>query len=58
VECDVEIWSSTACVRKNWKIKLEINSTKDILDDTYQKDAKNIIYSGGRYLSYLQIPVI
>lgn len=58
VECEVEIWPTTARIKKGWKLQLDIEPGLDIVDNSYQKNALNTIYSGVEHTSYLQIPVI
>jgi len=58
VECEVEIWPTTARLKKGWKLQLDIEPGLDILDNSYEKNALNTIYSGAEHVSYLQIPVI
>ncbi|MBX4270036.1 CocE/NonD family hydrolase [Clostridium estertheticum] len=58
VECDIEIWPSTVEIRKGWRLCLEIVPAEDVLNNSYQKNAKNKIYTGNKYNSYLQVPVI
>ncbi|URZ17593.1 CocE/NonD family hydrolase [Clostridium felsineum] len=58
VECEVEIWPTTARLKKRWKLQLDIEPGLDILNNSYQKSALNTIYSGSEHVSYLQISVI
>lgn len=67
VPVEVEIWPSTALIRKGWRIRLDIQPVSgdymsfqiwDVCDQSYQKGSTNTIYTGPDYLSYLQLPVI
>jgi putative CocE/NonD family hydrolase len=67
VECEVEIWPTTALIRKGYRLKLDVQPatgndlTKqiwDVVDRNYQKGAQYAVHTGADYPSYLQIPVI
>ncbi len=58
VECEVEIAPTTMQLKKGWRLRIDLLSEKDIVDSSYQKGAVNKIYSGDKYESYLQMPVI
>jgi predicted acyl esterase len=67
VEAEVEIWPTTALIRKGHRIRLDaqpasgcgiVPPINDPTDTTYQVGASNIIYTGPGRLSYLQLPVI
>ncbi len=58
VECEVEIWPTTAVIKKGWRIRLDLQPSFDSLDATYQKEALNTIFTGAMHPSYLQLPII
>jgi uncharacterized protein len=67
VEVEVEIWPTTALIRKGHRIRLDVQPASgcgiqhricDTIDTTYQKGSSNTIYTGPEHQSYLQIPVI
>jgi predicted acyl esterase len=67
VPCEVEIWPTTALIRKGWRLRLDIQPVSgdymsfpisDPVDDTYQKGSTNNIYTGPDHPTYLQLPVI
>jgi predicted acyl esterase len=67
VEAEVEIWPTTALIRKGYRIRLDVQPVSgdhmpmriyDAIDQTYQKGPSNTIYTGPDHLSYLQLPVI
>jgi hypothetical protein len=67
VEAQVEIWPTTALVRKGHRIVLYIQPTGgeglmdaaiDVQGNQYQKGAANTVYTGPAHPSYLQLPVI
>jgi uncharacterized protein len=67
VEAQVEIWPSTALIRKGWRIRLDVQPITgegfrvpfiDTQGNPYQAGASNTIYTGAKYPSYVQLPVI
>ena len=67
VEAQVEIWPTTALIRKGWRIRLDVQPITgegfrvpfiDTQGNPYQKGASNTIYTGPNYPSYVQLPVI
>jgi hypothetical protein len=67
VEAEVELWPTTALVRKGWRIRLDVQPVSgdqlpmriyDAIDQTYQRGSSNTVYTGPKHLSYLQLPVI
>ncbi len=67
VECEVELWPTTALVKKGQRIRLFIQPASgvgitlaefDAVDRTYQPGSTNTVYTGPKHLSYLQLPVI
>jgi len=67
VEAEVEIWPTTALIRKGYRIRLDVQPVSgngvgvriyDAIDQTYQKGAFNTVYTGAHHPSYLQIPVM
>jgi putative CocE/NonD family hydrolase len=65
VEVEVEIWPTTAHIKKGHRIRLDVQPTdgydhpiEHAYDETYHKGASNTIYTGPNHLSYLQLPVI
>jgi predicted acyl esterase len=66
VEAEVEIWPTTALIRKGHRIRLNVQPANGEgimgriydLDEAYQRGASNTIYTGPDYPSYLQLPVI
>jgi predicted acyl esterase len=66
VENQVEIWPTTALIKKGQRIVLDVqpaageglSPVREMGDNYYQKGAFNTIYTGPRHLCYLQLPVI
>jgi predicted acyl esterase len=67
VPCEVEIWPTTALIRKGWRLRLDVQPVSgdympwgiaDIVDKSYQKGSSNTIYTGPEHPTYLQLPVI
>jgi predicted acyl esterase len=67
VEAEVELWPTTAFIRKGWRIRLDVQPAVgnglptriyDMVDQTYQRGSENTVYSGPGHPSYLQLPVI
>jgi predicted acyl esterase len=67
VEAEVELWPTTALVRKGHRIRLDIGPAQgsgigmkihDVTDNKYREGAYNSIYTGPDHISYLQLPVI
>lgn len=67
VEAEVELWPTTAFIKKGHRIRLDIQPATgcgiplrihDAIDTTYQSGAVNTIRTGPGHLSYLQLPVI
>jgi predicted acyl esterase len=73
VEAQVELWPTTALIRKGHRIVLDvqpatgeglsqvvdpIDSSYRVVDNSYQVGASNTIYTGPDHPSYLQLPVI
>jgi predicted acyl esterase len=65
VEVEVELWPTTALIRKGNRIRLDVQPTDGVdhpsrhyYDETYHKGASNTIYIGPDHPSYLQLPVI
>jgi len=62
VEIEVGTFPTSALIRKGWRIQLEIDPVSNrwvcYEEDAYRKGAKNSIYTGKQYPSYLQIPVL
>jgi predicted acyl esterase len=67
VEAEVELWPTTALVKKGWRLKLDIQPVSgdglgmriyDALDQSYQSGSSNTVYTGPGYSSYLQVPVV
>jgi len=67
VEAHVEIWPTTALIKKGYRIRLDVQPATgygmmrpihDPVDTTYQAGASNAIYTGPNHPSYLQLPVI
>ncbi|OGO23055.1 MAG: hypothetical protein A2144_11945 [Chloroflexi bacterium RBG_16_50_9] len=67
VEAEVELWPTTALIRKGWRLRLDVQPIAgsgigmkiyDAVDQTYQRGSKNTVYTGLKHQSYLQIPVI
>ena len=62
VEVEIELYPTTAKLKKGWSLELFImpNSGNDLIDpdDDYTAGAVNTIYTGKDFPSYLQIPVI
>jgi predicted acyl esterase len=67
VESEVELWPTTALIKKGWRIRLNVQPAQgeglirkvwDPLDDQYLIGATNTIYTGPKNPSYLQLPVI
>ena len=67
VEAEVELWPTTALIRKGWRLRLNVQPMTgegfpapmfDPLDDKYQLGAENTVYTGPAHPSYLQLPVI
>ncbi len=67
VEAEVEIWPTTALIKKGHRIRLNVQPATgygqrvrvfDPLDDKYQIGASNTIFTGPDHPSYLQLPVI
>jgi putative CocE/NonD family hydrolase len=67
VEAEVEIWPSTALIRKGWRLRLDVGPVSgsgiglrihDAADQSYQKGSANTVYTGPKHPSYLQLPVI
>jgi predicted acyl esterase len=67
VEAEVELWPTTALIRKGHRIRLNVQPATgegfmsplyDPTDNKYQIGATNTIYTGPDHPSYLQLPVI
>ncbi len=67
VEAQVELWPTTALIRKGWRIRLDVQPITgegfmvpfiDPRDDKYQAGAFNTIYTGPEHPSYVQLPVV
>ena len=65
VEVEVEIWPTTAMIKKGCRIRLDIQPTDGYdhptthdYDESYHTGASNTIYTGPDHPSYLQIPII
>jgi predicted acyl esterase len=67
VEAEVELWPTTALVRKGWRLRLNVQPLTgegfpapafDPVDDKYQIGAANTVYTGPQHPSYVQLPVI
>ena len=67
VFCEVEIWPTTALIRKDWRLRLDVQPVcndhmpfgiLEVIDNSYQKNAVNTIYTGPDHPSYLQLPVV
>lgn len=65
VPVGVELWPTTALVRKGSRIRLDVQpadgcnqGNKSAYDASYHKGASNTIYMGPSHQSYLQLPVI
>ena len=66
VETEVEIWPTTALIRKGHRIRLNVQPANGEgimgriydLDEAYQRGASNTIYTGPDHPCYLQLPVI
>jgi hypothetical protein len=65
VEVEIEIWPTTAFIRKGHRIRLDVQPTdgydhaiEHSYDETYHKGASNTIYMGPDHPCYLQLPVI
>jgi predicted acyl esterase len=65
VEAEVEIWPTTAYIRKGHRIRLDVQPTDGYdhpmyhdYDESYHKGAANTIYTGPDHPCYLQLPVI
>ncbi len=67
VEAEVELWPTTAVIKKGHRIRLFIQPALgpglnlfgfDVVDRTYQRGSKNTVYTGPKHISYLQLPVI
>lgn len=65
VPVEVEIWPTTALIKKGHRIRLDIqpvdgcdHGLKHAYDPTYHLGALNTIYTGPGHKSYLQLPVI
>ena len=65
VECHLEIWPSCMVFRKGHRIQLDIQPRDGVGSSVYRHyppdyniGAKNTIHAGGKYESYLLLPVI
>jgi predicted acyl esterase len=67
VEAQVELWPTTALIRKGWRIRLDVQPATgegfmapliDPQDNKYQAGASNTIYTGPDHPSYVQLPVV
>jgi len=65
VEAQVEIWPGTALIKKGWRIKLDVQpvpgcagGTLVDVDQSYQAGSSNTVYTGPKYVSYLQLAVV
>ncbi len=67
VEAEVELWPTTAVIKKGYRLRLYIQPFSgpgfmgrefDAVDTTYQPGALNTVYTGPKYPSYLQLPMI
>ena len=67
VEAEVELWPTTALIKKGYRIRLDVQPVAgegigvkiyDAIEQTYQKDSTNTVYTGPGHQSYLQLPVI
>ena len=67
VEVEVELWPTTALIRKGWRIRLDVQPITgegfvapfvDTEGNQYQVGASNTIYTGPEHPSYVQLPII
>jgi len=67
VEAQVEIWPTTARIKKGWRVRLDVQPVSgdhipmriyDAIDQTYQPGSTHTVYTGPQHSSYLQLPVI
>jgi hypothetical protein len=67
VEAQVELWPTTALIRKGWRVRLDVQPATgegfmapliDPQDNKYQAGASNTIYTGPQHPSYVQLPVV
>jgi len=65
VEVEVEIWPTTAFIRKGHRIRLDVQPTDGydhpithLYDETYHRGASNTIYTGPDHPPCLQLPII
>lgn len=65
VEAEVELWPTTALVRKGQRIRLDVqpadgcgHGSRSAYDASYHQRASNTIYMGPSHKSYLQLPVV
>jgi predicted acyl esterase len=65
VEAEVEIWPTTAFIKKGHRIRLDVQPADGfdhpvlhLYDESYHKGASNTIYTGPDHPSYLQLPII
>ena len=64
IETQVELWADTAVVKKGQRIRLDVQPSSGcgrarlFYDPRYHTGAENIIYTGPKHPSYLQLPVI
>lgn len=67
VEVEVELWPTTALIKKGWRIRLNVQPAQgeglmrqvgDPHDNKYLIGATNTLYTGPEYPSYLQLPII
>ena len=65
VPVEVEIWPSTALIRKGHRVRLDIqphdgcgHGSRHTYDPSYHTNAENTLYGGPDHVSYLQLPII
>ena len=65
VECQVEVWSTSMVFAKGHRIRIDIQPRDGVgsapythYHADYNAGAENTIYAGGRYPSYLMLPII
>lgn len=62
VYCEVGTFPTTGLIQKGWRLRLDIdpvsNRWVDYQEEIYRKGSRNTLYTGGDYLSFLQLPVL
>ena len=62
VEAEVGTFPTSALIKKGWRIRLDIDPVSNrwvcYEEEAYRKGAKNSIFTGKTYPSYLQLPVL